>query len=271
MLRTIAPARVRLLAALTAALLVAALAGAGAAEELSSPFGSEAEAGGSACVIAVPEAEADTDAEADGDTDEEPVLCESQVFFKPADTKVGNLAGQGLDGTPTWDDQAPTDSVATGAGGGYATFRAGELFDVPGDPTYKPTFQGTFTGPLDTLAVDLYLFSPVYQRTGTEFPLLVSVKIDGKIIAFHDSEEIDTPIQPGGDAAALIRFALTDLYEVMERRGLDLSHDAEHTMEISATARYFGDGNSVFVYDTTEVPSGMTFNATDLEGYTLVP
>lgn len=243
----------RLIAALTAALLLAALGVTGAGAQALDEDG---------CF----EFRAATSDEADDAVE----LCQSEVFFKPASTKAGNLAGPGVDDIPSWDGDAPGTSVTAGGGGGYATLRAGELLDAPRDPLYKPTFEGSFTGPLDTLAVDLYLFSPVYQATGTEFPLLVIVEIDGKTITFIDDEEVDVAIGPGGDAAGLIRFAITDVYELMERRKLDLDPDAEHTMEISVTARYFGDGNSVFVYDTTEVPSGMTFNATDLDGYTVI-
>jgi hypothetical protein len=199
-------------------------------------------------------------------------VCRQDVWLHQASTKLGNLSGQGQDTVPSWNTTKPTASVQSGAGAGYATVRLLDIVE-PYNRTYRPTFEGKFTGTLDNLAATLYISSPIYQATSTAWPMGVRVNIDGETV-FEEmdiGEEIDVPQKPAGNLRK-IEFAFTNLYSAMESVGLDLSPTKEHTIELSPIQLYWGDGHTVVFYDAAEAPSGLIFNLepTLLKPYTQI-
>ncbi|HEV3475564.1 MAG TPA: hypothetical protein VG602_09385 [Actinomycetota bacterium] len=197
-------------------------------------------------------------------------VCRQDVWLHQAGTKLGNLAGAGQDTLPSWNTTKPSASLQSGAGAGYATVR---LLDIaePYNRTYRPTFEGKFTGTLDNLAVTLYISSPIYQALNIPWPLLVRLSIDGETVFEQSDVEIDVPQKPAGNFRK-VEFALTNVYEAMKTTGLDLSSTKEHTIELSVIQRYWGDGHSVVFYDASDVPSGIVFNIepTNLKPYTQI-
>jgi len=188
---------------------------------------------------------------------EESPFVEQRVYFTPAETKAGNLGAFGVGALPSWDTTEPA-SVATGAGGGYLGNPAAEI--VFGDLTAEsgPTFEGTFTGALDSLAVDLYAFvNPTDVRQG----IRVDVTIDGEMV-HRDGEAFDVPLRPGGQAAKQLNFAITGIADVMEYWKMDNGPDTEHTIRIAIVPFYFGD-EALYVYNAAEAPSGIIFNASE--------
>jgi hypothetical protein len=212
-------------------------------------------------------------AETDGCTDPETgemVLSEEAAWIHQAETKAGNLAGFGVTSFPTWDAEEPTTSVQGGAGGGYLANFAAFV-----DPTLAEqtglTVEGTFSGCLDTMLLDLYAFLPT-NRTGTsgnleeaDFTGLFSLTVDGEAIL--PPFEIDTNTVPNeaGSATYLIRVAITELHATMVDFGIDPT--AEHTIRLNVASRYANTDNALFVYDTTEVPAGIVFNGAPTEDY----
>lgn len=201
------------------------------------------------------------------DTTAAVTACRQDVWLH-AGNKVGNVEA------PTWNTTPPAASVTGGAGGGYAGLRLADIAEAR-NPNYRPTFSGSFTGTLDNLAATLYLAAPVYQATDTAFPLLATLKVDGEIIFEQEAVEVDVPLQPAGQATDKIQFALTGIAAEMASYQMPNAADTEHTVELSVINRYWGDGHTVFLYDTTEVPSGFIFNLeTDpasLKPYTQIP
>jgi hypothetical protein len=194
-------------------------------------------------------------------------FTEQQVYFHQADTKVGNLGALGYGTLPSWNTTAPA-SVTTGSGGGYLGNIASEI--ALGDHTAEsgPTFEGAFTGPIDTLAVDLYAFAnPADAKQG----LRVQVLVDGEMV-HEDGDAFDVPLKAGGQAAKQLNFAITGIDAVMKSYGMDTSAEREHTVRINIVPFYVGD-DAVYVYDAAEAPSGIIFNATaeKLGSYVVVP
>jgi hypothetical protein len=189
-----------------------------------------------------------------------PEYCTSQVWFTPAETKVGNLGATGATGFPTWDDTEPTDSVTSGAGGGYLANGTFRQLEGTTDPEYVATFVGAHTGPLDNIDIELYLFAPGAQQEPT-FLASGDLLIDGVRVATFDS--MDLPLSSGGDAVLKTGVAFTDIATAMARRGID--PDGEHELQVSFTGFAIASTTAVFVYDTSEVPSGMVFNTADEE------
>lgn len=206
------------------------------------------------------------------ETTPETSVCRQDVWLHQGTQKAGNLAGAGQSTLPSWNTTKPTGQVEGGAGGGYATMRLADIA-APADRTFRPAFEGKFTGVLDNLAADLYLTTPVYQATGSAFPMLVQLKIDGEIILDQSAEEIDVPIQAtdaGEGQIGKIQFAFTNINAAL--KSFNLANDAatEHTIEINVVPRYWGDAHTIIFYDEAQVPSGLIFNHEKPAGYTLI-
>lgn len=199
------------------------------------------------------------------DTTDDVEVCRQGVWFHQADTKVANVAGQGLDSLPSWDTHPPTTSVTGGAGAGYL---GSSVYQLSGEnnPTYHPAFEGTFAGPIDTALIDLYLFPPnrmVEQASGQADIIRVDANlfVDGKMLASFG--ELHVPLEDGGNAVKRIRFAWQDLYRQFEAQNIEGA--GEHTVRLEIVGTGLGSDGAIWVFDTTEVPSGITFNATQEE------
>ena len=214
-----------------------------------------------AAALGLPAAAQDTTGECWQPVVDGPSFCTEQVWFTPAETKVGNLGATGLTGQPTWTTTAPTQSVAAGAGGGYATNGVPRQQSGESNPATGALFEGTFTGSLENLAVTMYLFAPGRQNDSSYYGG-IDVVVDGKELLRVDEELL--PLTSGGNAVRKIDFAVTDLHRAMTRAGLDTGPDAEHDVQLFLTSYPLVTTTAVFVYGTTEAPSTMTFNVEDL-------
>lgn len=193
------------------------------------------------------------------------VYPEEQVWIHEGETKVGNLTQHGDQPPAPWDTEPPTDSVAAGAGAG-ALSGLGSFESLVADAPQSATFAGGFDGCLDTILVELYAFQPT-NRTGSSGSLEeaphnfgAELVIDGRTIALGGPKEAATVPNPDGQATYRLRFALTGVRAAMERRGLTL--DGAHDLQLTMTAWFVNTNNVVYVWDTTEVPAGLTFNGT---------
>ena len=71
--------------------------------------------------------------------------------------------------------------------------------------------------------------------------------------------DVDAALHPAGDAAERITFAFRDLMQILPMLTDDIN--GEHTIEVRTHGTGIGSDAAVVVYDTTEVPAGMIFNA----------
>lgn len=188
-------------------------------------------------------------------------VCQEDVWIHQADTKAGNLPAfaEPAGAFPSWDTNAPTESVQAGAGGGFLAAAPYNQNVDRTDPKAAPTFRGTFTGPLDNMGVTLYLFAPGRQIDPTQ-AVHLTLNIDGEMVYQTGGEADRTPLQPAGDAVLKTDFAFTNIYNAMERAGLDTSPEAVHDVELIVSQWFSVNDNAVYVYDTTEVPAGIQFN-----------
>lgn len=179
-------------------------------------------------------------------------VCEAQTYFHRAGPGLANLGD-----VPSFDTTAPTAADPAP----YATV-LGRLLGTSN--LHRPTFEGKFTGDIDTLRIDSYLTSPVYNTVGIGYPLIFTLTIDQNLVIDENPAaggEQDVPMTPTSEEGVYkLSFAVKNLYEVMERNGLQLGPDVEHTVRISMTALYYGDGNSVHWFDSASRPSGIYFN-----------
>lgn len=191
-----------------------------------------------------------------------PSFCTQQVWFTDGGTKVGNLAATGATDFPTWDTTAPESSVTGGAGGGFATQGAPRQLasDDGTDPFIGATFEGGFTGELDNMVVELFMFAPATQAADPPGAYVGSLElsIDGQQVVIPS--QVNLQLEPAGNAVLKTKFALTDLQEGMAYAGIETGPEIEHTLRFFFSAYGLVSATGAIVYDTTEVPAGITFN-----------
>lgn len=192
-------------------------------------------------------------------TDDDVFACEQQTYFHAAETKFSNLGTIAPDahGLPSWDENPPAGSVQGGNGAGFLSNST--IYQGNGGSEGSAVFEGTFTGPLDVMDVDLHLLGPV-PITADAYN--VRVEIDGGDAFVNAGEVTIVPQEePNATGAAQrLDFAITNIYDTLKRWG---TVDGEHTIRIEVEPTYLVNDTAVFVFDTTEVPGGITFNPVD--------
>lgn len=189
------------------------------------------------------------------DSGDEYDICTVQTYFHASDpNKVSNLADQ--DGSPlalpSWDTNPPAGSVTGGNGAGYAASSpAGNAGQG------RAVFVGTFEGELDVLDFDLHL---LYHGLFQPDDIDVNIVIDDAVYAIASQFEVkDGPAPTASTPATFMQeFAVTGIRAALERRGLPT--DGTHTIRVEVAPYFTDSGNWAYVYDTTEVPSGILFN-----------
>ena len=182
----------------------------------------------------------------------------------------------------TWDGTPPPGSVTDGNGcGGWDAGGASNEF---GDPV----FEGTFTGNIRNMTVRIYDFIVANTRQGTTQQLKVYAEIDGVPLfprgateGIYDGRTVTvTPSRGNSGATDLYEFTITNIgyaNKVKDAGGnvIDVETGGaaqengtgtmEHTIKllIGLAGGIGGEqptGMDFFVWDMTEVPSGITFN-----------
>ena len=216
-----------------------------------------------------------------------PTFKRDDVWFHcNGETKIYNVnwlaAAGGESAYVPWDRTPPTTSVAGGAGcGGIDVgWVTNEVYDV--------VFQGTFTGNLRDLTVRIHEFLVNQTRESATQRMRVYAEIDGLPIFPQGSTEgawegrafTVTPVEDNSGATDLYEFSITNLgYAIdifdeegelidVETGGMALEDGPgsnEHYLRIMfGIEGFLGEdpptGSTAWVWDTTEVESGITFN-----------
>jgi hypothetical protein len=220
-----------------------------------------------------------------------PTFNSQRVYFHcNGETKLYTanfvIANTGESSYVPWNPAPPADSVTAGAGCGGADFGwiINELADV--------VYQGTFTGNLRDMTVQIDEFIVNQLRTTTTPTLRVYAEIDGMPIfpkgitegAYDGRTLTVTPTRVNSGATDRYVFSITNLgyaIDIFDEEGklidvetggmaLEDGNGTElHTLKLMVGMDTFpGEdpptGSTFWVWDTTEVPSGITFNPTGL-------
>lgn len=193
--------------------------------------------------------------------------CRQDVWFHEAGTKVDNV-DHAQETFATFDTNPPAGSVTDGAGSGALTtsllHQQADAFDA------RESFvaAGTFTGAIDNVVVELYMYRPgLTPGFTTDDPTGATVggsthavdavlRIDGVDVSTLAGVEVT--LEPAGDAVERIRFVFRDVMELLPLLG---DVEGEHTVEVRTHGTGIGSDAAIALYDTTEVPSGMVINA----------
>ncbi|HEV3473901.1 MAG TPA: hypothetical protein VG602_00830 [Actinomycetota bacterium] len=213
-----------------------------------------------------------------------PTFRTERVYFHcVGSTKVQNV-NLVTDGPATWNTTAPTQSVQEGAGCGYlepGAARGGNQQTV-----YDAPFVGKFTGNLRDLTVELHNLALGRVRPpGSLFVIRVRGSIDGTPIFPETAGRSVTiaPVVSSTGASEKLLFTIKGIgcaREVLDAEGNvvdvktaglateDGDGAAEHELILTIDSFYTQQA-SAWVYDTTEVPAGITFNPPSEEAATV--
>lgn len=172
-------------------------------------------------------------------------------------TKVANvnLVADGV--VPTWSTTAPTGSVQGGEGCGTVDL-AGRGTNIRN--IYDLVWSGTYTGNLNTMVVELHSLGQNPANSG-DFAIRLYVDGDEVIPAGTQLSDL-VPAASSTGASQSWRFGINQINEVDE---IDGPGKKVHTIELGVSGWFtVNDAAIPFVWGTTEVPAGITFNGSTL-------
>jgi hypothetical protein len=214
-----------------------------------------------------------------GPTD--PQFRNEQVYFHCAgSTPIGNVSLVAEDTIPSWNTTPPAGGVQDGNGCGTLDFNGVVVVVNPQDNPTDGVWRGTFTGNLNSLTVSLYnLLAVGTSRADGAGTLGVRLDIDGEPITGDGSDSHDvTAVDTNSGVTQRYDFSITDIGFVEPND--DVNGDGigdnpfgkeQHTLTLTVDG--YDVGTNTFgnwVYDTTEVPSGIEFNPATLAA-TVIP
>ncbi len=178
------------------------------------------------------------------DTSDEVRVCESTQWIAAGATPLSNATAA------VFSTDEPTAPLGGAGVGGSVTDIA-----VQGDPAHGLEVTGTFTGPLDSLDVEVFLTMPnaELERHGVT-PQLV---VDGFNFG---GQLIDATVTTGDSGVQKLRFRVEGMLDLWPLLQFDTSPDAEHTLRLNLSPYYIGD-DGAYLYGGTEVPSHVVLNA----------
>lgn len=197
-----------------------------------------------------------------------PTFTQQDVWFNcdGQDAKVVNASAK----IPGWDTTKPTASVQSGAGCGQLD-PAFLINTVENTSQADASWTGTFTGNLNQLTVELHSIYAGTARTGAQkFGFTPKLYIDGELISFDKAILEATPVPSATKASEMIRFSLTNLNVVDDLNADGIADPGpgttEHTITLQAANQYINtNGLGAWVWDTSEVPAGISFNSATTE------
>lgn len=194
----------------------------------------------------------------------EPNLVNQQVWFSCGEQKVENAD----DNVATWDTEAPTASVTAGAGCG--TVDLPFMQSAPAN-IYDATWTGYFTGNLDTLNVELHNIYVGPGRATGNLNAAVRLFVDGTPLFDDLGREVTLkPVRSATGVSEVVKFSISNIGFLSEAENIE--HEVSLVMHGGATQNRgptVTDTVSGWVWDTTEVPSGLTFNPTTLNEFVI--
>ena len=188
-------------------------------------------------------------------------LRSEDVFFHCATAnKLANVDYLQSTTLPTWDTTAPSASVQSGAGCGWvdnSAFRSTQA----GNSAHDGAWSGTFTGNLSSLTATVHSISAGPGRAGGTQTFRATLLVDGvSMFGLDDTgraNRADITLEPKISSTQLsseYQFTITNLPFALE------DGDGTKEREIVLNLAAGSEPLMGWVYDTTEVPSGLTFN-----------
>lgn len=182
-----------------------------------------------------------------------PVPVTTKYFFQCAGsqptTKVQTTVA-------SWNTTAPTGSYTAGNGCGFVdTLAASE----PASPPSDAVFEGTHTGPVSSITLDLHelLLSNIDAQLGGQL-VGIGLEIDGNPVATTDTALTVPLIASSTGASNLMRVTFTNI---------KVKDAAEHTYRV-IVQKY--NTAALWVWGASEIASGVEFNPVKAASFKIV-
>ena len=184
----------------------------------------------------------------------EPTLRTERTWFHCAGTAKVQNAEYAQRNVPSWTTTAPAQSVQQGAGCGYYE-NAGGGYLGSNETTLDSIWEGSFTGNLDSITMELHNIHASAARATGPFKLRANLLVDGVDVLDPDAPQIEVaPVPSSTKLSEMLRFTVTGI-------GLRTEEgDGQQVRRIRLIIRSLSEEQSAWVWDTTEVPAGLTFN-----------
>lgn len=192
---------------------------------------------------------------------------EHVYFHCEGATKLHNVE---LDGSIPWSTTAPIQSIQ--AGGGCASFDNG--LQGSNQASYQDShFQGSYGGNIDAITFDLH---NIYLGAGPHNARLtvnVRLAIDAVPILGTAGKDVTLNAVPSSSGGERVKFTITGINLMNEAN--DIVHDVLLTLSGGTKVAdpvlwpALRDTQSLWVYDATDVASGLVFNPTSVESETI--
>lgn len=204
-----------------------------------------------------------------------PTFKENNAYFHCVGGDAMKI--QNLNYPNPFDANAPTRSAADGAGCGMAD-PANLINTMSSGGPADSSFAGISTGNLKNMTVEMYLLGNyTYGPVTGDIELDVWLTIDGEEYLHPDAATVTPPLEETNSGATQkVEFTITGIGSAkditdadgnvidVETKGLATEDgDGLQEREIGLTVRMAGYVDyvaSVWVFDTEEVPAGITFN-----------
>jgi hypothetical protein len=187
---------------------------------------------------------------------EAPVIEEQRVYFHcNGDTKVANVHATLDSAIVGWSTEAPTASFTEGAGCG--TVDTALTGSADHNPLYDAPFEGSFRGNLDSLTVHAHSLAPINANLADEFEVFVLLQVGGRTLVSRNTMVKADAIASATGLSSLFEFTVSDIG--MVEPGVSTR---SRQVQLTLMTRYLDDNNN-WVFDTTEVDSGITFNPSE--------
>lgn len=198
-----------------------------------------------------------------------PNLRTERVYFHcEGATKAHNSA---TDGSIGWNATAPTQSVTAGAGCGSLDNPLMGSNQVSVQDTH---FEGDYAAAnLDSMTVELHNIYVGGARAGGPLSFNVRLLVDDVPRLGVGGKEVSVvPVRSSSGASEMVRFTVTGLNLLTELDNMD-----HHVLMTISGGKFTANGQafpihdtaSGWVYDSTEVPAGITFNPATPEAVTV--
>jgi hypothetical protein len=188
-----------------------------------------------------------------GEDEDARLLCTEQNYFTcVGDVKLQNVAI--LQGEiPGWDTTPPDQSVTDGAGCG--TYESNLTNTSNPRNGHDGVWEGMFTGNLDSMTIEIHKIDNGLSRTSDDEPLLLWIQVDGMDVVPRQTSGFQVAGERSSTGASIeYVFSITDIGLITQ------AGPGTTTRHVMIGIRSFADYQGTWVWDTTEVPSGVTFN-----------
>lgn len=202
-------------------------------------------------------------------------------------TKVENV-NLFLSGRPSWNTTPPSASYTLGGGCGALDPGALRGGFPQAEPIYDAVFRGTFTGNIRNLTIEAHNLLLSRARSQETFTIRLQIFVDGERIMPTSGPSLGIPVTPELSSSGLSEKFLISVPDLGCTRdvfdeegnlidvvtgGLMRDHgDGQTVREVEVHLdSHFTDRASAWVWDATEIPTGITFNPLALAGATARP